>query len=97
VERYHPLSIVEKKGNWYRFQDFENDEGWIHNSLLEDIPAVITTRDRCNVRSGPGLKNGILFSVGKGIPFKVLEKKGNWLHVEHSDGDRGWMHRSLTW
>ena len=23
VEKYHPLFILEKSGNWYRFRDFE--------------------------------------------------------------------------
>jgi SH3-like domain-containing protein len=97
VERYHPISVVEKSGPWYRFQDFEKDEGWIHKSLLDDTPAVITDRNKCNVRSGPGMKNEILFSVGKGIPFKVLGREGQWIHIEHADGDRGWIHQSLVW
>jgi len=35
--------------------------------------------------------------VEKGIPFKVLGHKDNWLHVEHADGDQGWIHASLVW
>jgi SH3-like domain-containing protein len=31
------------------------------------------------------------------VPFKVLDRKGEWLHVEHADGDRGWIHSSLVW
>ena len=97
VEKNHPLFILEKSGNWYRFRDFEGDEGWIHKSLLEKIPAVITIKDKCNVRSGPGTNNDILFTVEKGIPFKVLKKQGNWIQIEHSDGDQGWIHKSLVW
>lgn len=97
VEKNHPLFILEKSGNWYRFRDFEGDEGWIHNSLLQDIPAVITIKDKCNVRSGPGTNNDVLFAVEKGIPFRVLNKQGNWIQIEHSDGDQGWIHKSLVW
>lgn len=97
VEKYHPLFILEKSGNWYRFRDFEGDEGWIHNSLLKDIPAVITIKDTCNIRSGPGTNNAILFTVEKGIPFKVLKKQGDWVQIEHADGDQGWIHKSLVW
>ena len=97
VEKYHPLSINDKSDLWYFFRDFEGDEGWIHKSLLENIPAVITRTDKCNVRSGPGVKYDILYKVGKGIPFKVLQEKKNWLHIEHADGDKGWIHRSLVW
>lgn len=97
VQKYHPLMIKDKSGAWYFFSDFEGDEGWIHKSLLSDIPAVITKAEKCNIRSGPGIQYDILFTVGKGIPFKVLEKKQNWVHIEHADGDKGWIHVSLVW
>jgi SH3-like domain-containing protein len=97
VEKYHPLDIVEKKGDWYRFRDFEGDEGWIHKSLVDKIPAVIVKQNNCNVRSGPDTKNETLFKVEKGIPFKVLKREGKWLQVQHADGDTGWIHSSLVW
>ena len=97
VEKYFPLKIIEKRGNWYHFKDFEDDRGWIHRSLVKKIPSVITARPKCNVRSGPGTGNDIVFSVEKGIPFKVLGRKGKWIHVEHADGDRGWIFRTLVW
>jgi len=97
VEKFHPLSIIDKSDAWYFFRDFEEDEGWIHKSLLQNIPAVITRTDKCNIRSGPGIKYDILYKVGKGIPFKVLQEKKNWLNIEHADGDKGWLHKSLVW
>lgn len=97
VEKYHPVTIVEKKGAWYRFKDFEGDEGWIHNSLLDKARTVIVKVKRCNVRSGPGTQYDIAFTVDKGIPFKVMEKKGRWLKVQHADGDWGWVFNALVW
>jgi len=97
VEKYHPVWIVEKSGSWYRFRDFEGDEGWIHSSLLSKIPTVITRADTCNIRQGPGISFRILFTAGKGIPFKVLKRQGNWINIQHADGDKGWIHKSLVW
>lgn len=97
VEKYHPLEVILKQGRWYLFKDFEGDRGWIHNSLLADVNTVVVKNDTCNVRSGPGTDNAIRFTVDKGVPFKVLKEKGNWLHVVHADGDQGWIHRSLVW
>lgn len=97
VEKYHPLKVIQKQGSWYLFVDFEGDRGWIHNSLLSGEKAVIVKNDHCNVRSGPGTDNGIRFTVDKGVPFKVLKKKGKWLKVAHADGDQGWIHQSLVW
>ena len=97
VEQYFPILVIQKSGEWYRFQDFEGDKGWVHQSLVGKIQAVITRNDACNIRSGPGTNHKILFSVEKGIPFKVLERKNSWIHILHSDGDKGWIHKSLVW
>ena len=97
VEKYHPLNVVQKPGSWYLIEDFEGDRGWIHSSLLDSTRAVIVKNDKCNVRSGPGTQNEIRFTVDKGVPFRVLNEKGKWLHIIHADGDKGWIHRSLVW
>ena len=97
VEQYFPIFVIQKSGEWYRFEDFEGDKGWVHQSLVGKIPAVITRKDSSNIRSGPGTSHPILFTVEKGIPFKVLERKSSWIHIEHADGDKGWIHKSLVW
>jgi SH3-like domain-containing protein len=97
VEKYHPIFVIKKSDSWYYFRDFEDDRGWVHKSLVGSVPSIITKKDLCNIRSGPSTKDKILLSVEKGIPFKVLEKKGRWLHVEHNDGDRGWIFDALVW
>jgi SH3-like domain-containing protein len=97
VEKHHPLIVVEKSGSWLRIRDFEGDQGWVHKSLLGNVPAIITNQESCHVRSGPGTNNEILFTVGAGIPFRIVLKNGNWLQIEHADGDRGWIHQALTW
>ena len=97
IEKYHPLEIIEKQGEWYKFRDFEDDKAWVHNSLIGDTPSVITKKSKCNVRSGPGTNYTIVFTVEKAVPFKVLEKKGNWIEIQHADGDKGWIHNSLVW
>ena len=97
VEKYFPLRVIKKSGEWYHFEDFEGDKGWVHQSLVSKISAVVTKNDACNIRSGPGTSNKIIFTVEKGIPFKVLKREGSWIHIEHADGDKGWIHKSLIW
>lgn len=99
VEKYHPIEVIEKKEGWYHFKDFENDTAWVHESLVGKISAVIIRKDLndCNVRSGPGTDHDILFTTDGGVPFKVLKREGDWIEVEHADGDKGWLHNSLVW
>jgi SH3-like domain-containing protein len=97
LEKYHPVEILKKQDVWYYFEDFENDKGWIHKSLLTGEPSVIVVKDRCNIRSGPGTQYEIVFTVEKGVPFKVLKKEGEWISIVHADGDKGWVHKNLVW
>lgn len=99
AEQYYPIEVIEKKGAWYHFQDFEGDKGWISKSLVGKEFTVITKNEKSNIRSGPGTggKYEILFTVEKGVPFKVLKQEGDWYNVQHADGDQGWIHKSLVW
>ncbi len=97
VEQYHPFLVVEKKGNWYKIKDFESDVAWIHKSLLGDFKSVITTRAKSNVREQPGTKNKIVFTVERGVPFREVTRKGQWIKIRHADGESGWIFHSLVW
>ena len=97
IEKHHPLSVLKTSGSWCYFRDFEGDQGWIHKSLVNNIPSIITKKDKNNIRSGPGTTFKILFTVKKGVPFKIISKKDSWIHIQHADGDKGWIHQSLVW
>jgi len=97
VEKYHPLELIKAAGAWYQFRDFEGDKGWIHKSLVRKAPSVIMKKNKCNVRSGPGTQFETLFTAEKGVPFKELGRKGRWVHVQHADGDKGWIRKDLLW
>lgn len=97
VEQYHPLNVIQRSGDWCWCEDFEGDRGWIHKSLLSAVPTVVVKVNVCNVRAAPGTDAEIRFTVDRGVPFKVLEKKGEWVHVADTDGDTGWIHGPLVW
>ena len=97
VERYYPVAVLEKKGKWYKIEDFEGDKGWVHNSLLNKTKTVVVKKKDCNVRSGPGTDFPVVFQAKQGVPFRCLNSKGPWINIQHDDGDAGWIHSSLTW
>lgn len=97
VERYHPLEVIRKQGQWVYFRDFEGDNGWIHRKLLGTASTVITRNDLVNIRSGPGTQHDIVFKAERGVPFRVLKRQGDWLHIQSTDGDKGWIHKKLVW
>ncbi len=97
LEKYFPLLILEKKNGWCRFKDLDGDQGWINESLIDKTTTVVTKATNCNVRSGPSTDTAVVLTVSKGVPFKVLQKKGKWLEIQHADGDKGWIMETLVW
>ncbi len=97
IEKYHPVQVIQRQGDWIFFKDFEGDEGWIHKGLVDKTPTVITRKDMVNIRSGPGTDSAIAFKAEKGVPFRVMERKGEWIRIQSAYGDKGWIHRKLIW
>ena len=65
AEKYYPVLLIDRSGNWCKIKDFEGDIGWVHKSLVSKIPSIITTSKKCNIRSGPGTNYDILFFCNK--------------------------------
>ena len=97
VERYHPVKVLRRQGEWVYFRDFEGDEGWIHRKLLGKEATVITRTDLVNIRSGPGTQHDIVFKAERGVPFRVIKRQGDWIRIQSPDGAKGWIHKKLVW
>ena len=97
AEKYYPVILLKKAGNWIQIEDYEGDIGWIHKSLITKMSTIITIKSKCNIRSGPSIKHQVLFISEKGVPFKVIKRQDRWIHIQHSEGHKGWIHKSLVW
>lgn len=97
MERYTPIKPLDTYEEWIFFEDFEKTRGWMHKDLVDDTYTVITSVDRVNIRSSPGTEHDVIFRAESGVPFKALERRGEWIRIEHADGDVGWIHQSLVW
>lgn len=97
VEKHTPLEALDNQGEWIFFKDYEGTRGWIHKNLVGKSSAVITKKDMCNIRSGPSTDKQVLFQAERGVPFKVLERQGSWVHIQHADGEKGWIYSTLVW
>ena len=95
--RFYPLSVREEENGYLKVRDFEGRKGWIKKNLLNNNKAVVVDVERVNVRSGPGTNFPIVFKAYRGVAFKVVGSKGDWLEVMHENGQSGWIFKSLTW
>jgi SH3-like domain-containing protein len=95
--RGYPLKVVERKGDWLRVVDFENDGGWVAKRLTSRTPHAIVKTPVANLRSGPGTRYRVVHRAEYGDVFRVLEKRKSWMRVQDEDARTGWIARRLLW
>jgi SH3-like domain-containing protein len=94
----YPLQVIEKKDDWIKVRDFENDSGWIYSSLTEKGNTVIVSAEsRANMRSGPGTSNAVVATLERGVVLNVIERQDQWVKVRHLSGTEGWIYSPLLW
>ena len=94
----YPLKVIEKKGDWLKISDFENDSGWIYSPLVVPGSTVIVNgKKSINMRSKPDTSASIVASVDRGVVLTKLSAKGKWVKVRHSQGATGWIYSPLLW
>ena len=93
-----PLKIVQTKGSWIKVTDYENDSGWIFKELVDRSAHLVVKKKIVNIRSGPGKNYKIIRQAKKGVVFKTVERKKDWVKVRHEESKlTGWIKRSLLW
>jgi len=97
VPRHYPLKVVQEDGEYFKVSDFMGREGWVDKAAIEAGRTVVVKVGQGNIRKGPGTEQELLFRANRGVVFKVLERKDDWLKVEHQSKRVGWISRSLVW
>lgn len=92
----YPLKVLEKKGEWLKVGDYENDQGWVFSPLVTKDQYVIVITQEGNARSGPGTEYDKVGSVVKEVLLKKVTQKGEWIQFEHPQL-KGWIHKKLVW
>lgn len=97
VPRHYPLKVVQEDGEYYKVSDFMGREGWVDKAAIEAGRTVVVKVGQGNIRKGPGTEHDLVFRANRGVVFEVLERKEDWLKVEHESKRVGWISRSLVW
>ena len=97
-----PFEVVERKKDWVKVRDFENDTGWMHKSVLSKRRFTIVKANKnkeksINIRNGPGSDNQIIGKAYYGVVLKILEHDSGWVKVQHNSGLIGWVSSHLLW
>lgn len=98
-----PVEVIKTEGEWLQVKDFEGSTGWVHKKTTQKQPHMIVkvnkgSKNQIEVRSEPNATKGkVVARANYGVVFKTLEKKGDWIKVEHDQGVTGWVERGQLW
>ena len=94
----YPLKVVEKKGEWLKVSDFENDTGWINNKMVgPGTTVIVNAKKPINMRSEPKESGAIIANIEHGVVLTKISTKGDWVKVKHTKGTEGWINKKLLW
>jgi len=93
----YPLAVQERRGQWLRVRDYEGPLGWVYAPLTGTTAHVVVTVHNANLRAGPSTGHPVLGQLQHQEVVRTLGTQGQWVQVQRSDGQSGWVARKLTW
>lgn len=97
LSKGYPLEVTQRKGNWLKVRDFENDTGWVYRASVGKTPHVIVKAGIANLRSAPSTQSRIVGKVEHGDVLRTVEHRNNWVRVQRDGGVKSWISRGLVW
>ena len=97
LARGFPLEVLERKDDWLRVRDFENDEGWVYQPLVGKKPHFVVKVKSLNIRKAPGTQARIVGKAEYGQLLQTLERREDWVRVRSETGVTGWVASGYLW
>ncbi len=97
VKRNYPLKVLEEYEEWRKVEDFNNNIGWIHKSLISGIrTGIVLSNDSKNIKLFNTLDGSVIGEIGMGNIVFLEKCKIDWCLVS-SGKFKGWMDKKYIW
>lgn len=93
----YPLQVVQRKEGWLQVKDFEATLGWIYAQRTTKTPHMVVTSRVANLRAGPTQQHKVVSKLEGQEVVKTLKNSNEWVQVERSNGQQGWVASNLVW
>jgi len=97
IQKNLPVEIIDEFDVWRKIKDYENNIGWLHESLIKGDRFVLTdtkAEKSINIYNRP--KGNIIGIIKKNNILSLKKCLLNWCYVLHNDF-RGWLHKDYIW
>jgi SH3-like domain-containing protein len=91
-----PVEIIAEFDTWRKVRDYEEQEGWVHSSLLSSRRTIMVTGEIRELRRTPDPNARVVLRAEPGVVGSLFDCEENWCRIE-IEGRRGWLQRSEFW
>ena len=91
-----PVEIVAEFDTWRKVKLHDDDEGWIHSSLLSSRRTVMIKDEIAELRRTPDNDARVVLRAEPGVVGDLLDCEEDWCRVD-IQGRRGWLRRDAFW
>jgi SH3-like domain-containing protein len=91
-----PVEIIAEFDAWRKVRLHDDDEGWIHASLLSSRRTIVIMEELAGLRRTPADDARVVLRAEPGVIGELLECQEDWCHVEIA-GRRGWLRPQAFW
>ena len=97
IKKNYPLKVLEEYEEWRKVEDFNNNIGWIHKSLISGIrTGIVLSNDSENIKLFNTLGGSVIGEIGMGNIVFLEKCKIDWCLVS-SGNFKGWMDKKYIW
>jgi SH3-like domain-containing protein len=91
-----PVEIIAEFDTWRKVRLHDDDEGWVHSSLLSSRRTLVIKDDIAELRRTPADDARVVLRAEPGVLGDLLDCEEDWCRVE-IEGRRGWLRREAFW
>ena len=92
-----PLRVIEEYDDWRKVEDFDNNKGWIHKSLIKGYRSGIVNSQEINQIEIYNTSDGVIIgSIEVGSVVLLPKCKLNWCLI-NKDDFKGWIDKKYIW
>ena len=95
-KKFLPLEVLDSWENWRKVKDFENNNGWIHISLLSGKKTAINKINHSIIFRSNTIYSRPLAKVEEGRLVLIKKCKIDWCKIVSGDF-MGWIKKETLW
>ena len=97
IKKNYPLKVLEEYEEWRKVEDFKNNIGWIHKSLISgNRTGIVLSKDNKNIELLNTLGGNVIGEIGRENIINLEKCKIDWCLVSR-EKFRGWIDKQHIW